>query len=102
MEASFRTDSSTFDAVVEIKADLAVHPEAVAIYSRKEVPNSLSRLVSETLDEQVRQDKLLRYDIPQLPSIMQDMNRKLNIRTVNGVTMVRKASRMQEPPWQPA
>ena len=82
MEASFRTDSSTFDAVVEIKADLAVHPEAVAIYSRKEVPNSLSRLVSETLDEQVRQDKLLRYDIPQLPSIMQDMNRKLNIRTV--------------------
>ena len=68
--------------LVEIKADLAEHPEAVTIYSRKEVPNSLSRLVSETLDEQVRQDKLLRYDIPQLPSIMQDMNRKLNIRTV--------------------
>ena len=82
MEASFRSDSTQFDAVVEIKADLAEHPEAVTIYSRKEVPNSLSRLVSETLDEQVRQDKLLRYDIPQLPSIMQDMNRKLNIRTV--------------------
>ena len=84
MEASFRSDSTQFDAVVEIKADLAEHPEAVTIYSRKEVPNSLSRLVSETLDEQVRQDKLLHYDIPQLPSIMQDVNRKLNIRTVNG------------------
>lgn len=82
MEASFRSDSTLFDAVVEIKADLAEHPEAVTIYSRKEVPNSLSRLVSETLDEQVRQDKLLRYDIPQLPSILQDVNRKLNIRTV--------------------
>ena len=82
MEASFRSDSTQFDAVVEIKADLAEHPEAVTIYSRKEVPNSLSRLVSETLDEQVRQDKLLHYDIPQLPSIMQDVNRKLNIRTV--------------------
>lgn len=82
MEASFRSDSTLFDAVVEIKADLAEHPEAVTIYSRKEVPNSLSRLVSETLDEQVRQDKLLHYDIPQLPSIMQDVNRKLNIRTV--------------------
>ena len=77
MEASFRSDSTQFDAVVEIKADLAEHPEAVTIYSRKEVPNSLSRLVSETLDEQVRQDKLLHYDIPQLPSIMQDVNLQL-------------------------
>ncbi len=82
MEASFRSDSAQFDAVVEIKADLAEHPEAVTIYSRKEVPNSLSRLVSETLDEQVRRDKLVRYDIPQLSSIMQDVNRKLDIRTV--------------------
>lgn len=82
MEASFRTDSTQFDAVVEIKDDLVEHPEAVTIYSRKEIPNSLSRLVSETLNEQVRQDKLLHYDIPQLPAIMQDMNRKLDIRTV--------------------
>ena len=82
MEASFRSDSAQFDAVVEIKADLAEHPEAVTIYSRKEVPNSLSRLVSETLDEQVRRDKLVRYDIPQLSSIMQDVNWKLDIRTV--------------------
>lgn len=87
--------------MVEIKADLAEHPEAVAIYSRKEVPNSLSRLVSETLDEQVRQDKLLHYDIPQLPSIMQDVNRKLNIRTVNGEKTGAKVNPMQERLWQP-
>lgn len=101
MEASFRSDSTQFDAVVEIKADLAEHPEAVTIYSRKEVPNSLSRLVSETLDEQVRQDKLLHYDIPQLPSIMQDVNRKLNIRTVKWGEDGSESESTQERLWQP-
>ena len=90
--------------MVEIKADLAEHPEAVTIYSRKEVPNSLSRLVSETLDEQVRQDKLLHYDIPQLPSIMQDVNRKFEyphgkMGEKTGVRVNPTQERLWQPVW---
>lgn len=82
MRKEFKSDTTAFTAVVEIKGDLLEHPEAATIYSRKEVPKGLSRLVSNTLDEQIRHDKLVKYNIPQLTKIMADFDKSYDIRTV--------------------
>lgn len=82
MEPEFRSDTTDISAVVMITDDLIQHPEAATIYSRKEVPKSLSRLVNEVLNEQIRHDKLERYDIPQLEDIMSDFETSYSVRTV--------------------
>lgn len=82
MEPEFRSDTADISAVVMITDDLIQHPEAATIYSRKEVPKSLSRLVNEVLNEQIRHDKLERYDIPQLEDIMSDFETSYLVRTV--------------------
>lgn len=82
MEPEFRSDTADISAVVMITDDLIQHPEAATIYSRKEVPKSLSRLVNEVLNEQIRHDKLEKYDIPQLEDIMSDFETSYSVRTV--------------------
>lgn len=82
MEPEFRSDTADISAVVMITDDLIQHPEAATIYSRKEVPKGLSRLVNEVLNEQIRHDKLERYDIPQLEDIMSDFETLYSVRTV--------------------
>lgn len=82
MEPEFRSDTTDVSAVVMITDDLIQHPEAATIYSRKEVPKGLSRLVNEVLNEQIRHDKLERYDIPQLEDIMSDFETLYSVRTV--------------------
>lgn len=82
MEPEFRSDTADISAVVMITDDLIQHPEAATIYSRKEVPKSLSRLVNKVLNEQIRHDKLERYDIPQLEDIMSDFETSYSVRTV--------------------
>lgn len=82
MEPEFRSDTADISAVVMITDDLIQHPEAATIYSRKEVPKGLSRLVNEVLNEQIRHDKLERYDIPQLEDIMSDFETSYSVRTV--------------------
>ena len=76
MEPEFRSDTADISAVVMITDDLIQHPEAATIYSRKEVPKGLSRLVNEVLNEQIR------HDIPQLEDIMSDFETSYSVRTV--------------------
>lgn len=82
MQKEFKSDTTAFTAVVEIKGDLLEHPEAATIYSRKEVPKGLSRLVSNTLDEQIRHDKLVKYNIPELTKIIDDFDKSYDVKTI--------------------
>ena len=79
----FRSDTSNVEAVISITADLARHPEAVTIYSRKEVPADLSSLAASVLTEQVRRDKLAAYSVPGLERIIEDVHESsIDVRTV--------------------
>lgn len=82
MQPEFRSDTTDISAVVMITDDLIKNPLAAAIYSRKEIPQSLSRIVSEVLNERIRHDKLESYDIPQLETIMKDFDESYSVRTV--------------------
>lgn len=66
MLPEYRSDTTRIDAVVEITEDLIQNPTAAAIYSRKEVTKGLLSLVNNTLNEQIRHDKLTSYNIPEL------------------------------------
>ena len=82
MLPEFRSDSTQFAAVIEISSDLIENPDAATIYSRKEIPLGLSKLVNEALTDKIRHDKLTSYNIPELSNIMADYEQKFYIRTI--------------------
>ena len=82
MKEEFRSDTTVYSAVIEITADLIENPDAAAIYSRKEIPQGLSRIVNNAINEQIRHDKLVSYNIPQLQRIMNDFDQTYSIRTI--------------------
>ena len=82
MLPEFRSDSTSFSAVIEISDDLIKNPDAATIYSRKEIPLELSQLVNATITDKLRHDKLINYNIPELANIMADYEQKYYIRTI--------------------
>ena len=79
---SFYSDESPAEAVVVISGNLLENPEAVSINSSKTVPVDLLQIVSNAVNEKVRSDKLARYDVPQIDSILVDAQSTVNVRTV--------------------
>lgn len=82
MTASFRSDSTDVDAVIQITANFVDHPTRAAIFSQKEVPSDLRTLVENTLTEKVRKQKFERYNIPELNSIVDDMQKSIEVATI--------------------
>ena len=57
-------------------------PEYRSDTTRKEVTKGLLSLVNNTLNEQIRHDKLTSYNIPELQNIMQDFDKRYSARTI--------------------
>lgn len=72
---------SDVEAVVHIKGDLSMQPSALDIVSPKEVQNDLQKHVHQVLDSAIRQQKLARYGIPELESIVSDAGSNVQINT---------------------
>ena len=81
-EDKFYDSESNVEAVIVIKSDLLTNPKDVAIYSRKEVPADLLGMTKNVLNEQVRHDKLQRYNVPELDKIIKDVETDFEIATV--------------------
>jgi ABC-2 type transport system permease protein len=69
-------------AFMTITDDLLKNPKAAALYSEKQIPGELSRLVNEVLTKQLESEKLASYDIPNLKEIIADSKVKLSIQTI--------------------
>ena len=82
MSKSLRSDSTDIEAVVQISGDLVDFPNAAAIYSRKEVPRELRDYVANILTNEVRKEKLIRYHIPELNKIVDDMQKEVSVSTI--------------------
>ena len=78
----FYTEDSEVEAVVQITADLAKNPTAVTIYSPREVKAELLNYVETCLGEQVRREKLSAYNIPELETIIADIQTDFHVATV--------------------
>ena len=78
----FYIEDSEVEAVVQITADLAKNPKAVTIYSPREVKAELLSYVETCLGEQVRREKLSAYNIPELETIIADIQTDFHVATV--------------------
>ena len=75
---AYYTDTTEYEAVIDIRADLVKNPKAVTIYSRNEVAAGLLSYVSNVLNEQIRHDKLAATGIQGLDKIIDEYTRLQN------------------------
>lgn len=75
-------DDSPYYAFVTITDDLSENPKALTIYSHNSIPPTLEEHLSSVLKEQIRNERLAKYDIPNLDKILDDSKVALNISSV--------------------
>ncbi|WP_455625843.1 ABC transporter permease [Parabacteroides sp.] len=69
-------------AFLTITEDLLENPKAATLYSKKQIPVDLSRLVNMTLKKQIESDKLATFNIPNLQEIIKESKVDFNIQTI--------------------
>ena len=69
-------------AFLTIAEDLLENPKAATLYSKKQIPGELSRLVNMTLKKQIESDKLATFNIPNLTEIIKESKINFNIQTI--------------------
>ncbi len=74
-------DKSLF-AILQITDDLLAHPQAATLYSEKQVPGELSRMVNQTLSRYLEDEKLASYNIPGLKDIIKESQVRFDVQTI--------------------
>lgn len=69
-------------AFLSITGDLLSNPKAATLYSEKQVPVELSRLVNQTLSKQLETEKLASFNIPNLQEIIKESKINFNVQTI--------------------
>lgn len=75
--AYMRSENSSIEAIIYISDTLTTHPEALTIYSHREVSNEFLSFVQNRLNERVRQDKLHAYNVSGLDDIITDVQTQI-------------------------
>lgn len=79
---AYYADTSRFEAVIDIRADLVHNPKAVTIYSRNEVAAGLLSYVNNVLNEKIRHDKLEATGIKGIEKILSDVQSEISVPTM--------------------
>ena len=79
---AYYADTTRFEAVIQITADLVSNPKAATIISNKEVSAGLLSYTENVLNEQVRRDKLAATGISGLDKIINDIQSEISVPTV--------------------
>jgi len=69
-------------AILNITDDLLDNPRAAVLYSEKQIPGDLSRIVNQVLTKQMESDKLASFQIPDLDKIIQESHVQFQIQTI--------------------
>ena len=69
-------------ATLEITGNLLTDSAAATLYSHKQIPEDLLRIVNETLRLRMERDKMASYGIPNLEQIIRDSHVDYHIRTI--------------------
>lgn len=69
-------------AFLSITGDLLENPAAATLYSNKQIPGDLSRLVNQTLGKRLEDDKLATFNIPGLKEIIQESKIDFKVQTI--------------------
>ena len=82
MEASLKSDTTDITAILTITADLAENPKAATLSSSKEMQLSAVSYIENALGAQVRREKMASYNIPNLDTILDEMDQGFTLNTV--------------------
>ena len=74
-------DKSVF-AILSITDNLLENPKAATLYSEKQIPGELSRIVNQTLSRHLENTKMATYNIPNLKEIIKESQIKFEINTI--------------------
>lgn len=80
--AAYYADTTHYEAVIRITADLVQQPKAATILSRQEVAAGLLSYTESVLNEQVRRDKLAATGIQGLDQIIDDIQSEISVSTL--------------------
>ncbi|MDR1646330.1 MAG: ABC transporter permease [Tannerellaceae bacterium] len=69
-------------AILSITGDLLDNPGAAALYSEKQIPGDLSRIVNQAISRQLESDKLATFNIPNLKEIIDESKIRFSIQTL--------------------
>jgi ABC-2 type transport system permease protein len=69
-------------AFLNITGDLLQNPEAATLYSEKQIPGELSRLVNQTLARVLEEEKLASFNIPNLREIINESKINFSVKTI--------------------
>jgi ABC-2 type transport system permease protein len=75
------SDKEAF-AILSITGNLLENQSAAVMYSGKQIPGDLSRLVNQTLRQQLESEKLATFNIPNLKEIIADSKVNFSIQTI--------------------
>ena len=76
------SDQKDLFAILNITDDLLDNPRAAVLYSEKQIPGDLSRIVNQLLTKQMESDKLASFQIPDLDKIIEESRVQFQIQTI--------------------
>lgn len=69
-------------AVLEIKDDLITDPNAISLYSKKQVNLDIQNMISRQLRNHIRETKKASYNVENIDEILEDLNTSINITSI--------------------
>lgn len=82
LEAYRQKPDKEIFAFLNITGDLLENPKAATLYSEKQVPGELSRIVNQVLSQQIEREKLASFQIPNLQEIIRESRVDFNVQTI--------------------
>jgi hypothetical protein len=82
IEAYRQSADKEIFAFLSITDDLLTNPSAAIIYSEKQIPGELSRLVNQVIAQELEEEKMASFNIPNLKEIIQESKIKFNVQTI--------------------
>ncbi|MDR0749812.1 MAG: ABC transporter permease [Tannerellaceae bacterium] len=76
------SDNKEIVAFLNITGDLLQNPKAATLYSEKQIPGELSRLVNQTLEKVLEEEKLTSFNIPNLREIINESKVNFSVQTI--------------------
>lgn len=80
--AEMRAEESQPYAYVIIKDNLLNNPKGMTIYSQKQITNSCESMITSQMEEFLKNEKLLSYNIPNIKQIIDDSDINLHVDTI--------------------
>ncbi|MDR1161364.1 MAG: ABC transporter permease [Tannerellaceae bacterium] len=76
------SESKEIFAFLSITDDLLQHPKAATLYSAKQIPGELSRLVNQVVTKELEAEKLASFNIPRLKEIISESKVHFAVSTI--------------------